>query len=144
MSEVDQITVEVIGNNLLAIAEEMGTTLVRTSYSTNIKERRDCSAALLGPDGVTVAQAEHIPMHLGSMLGLVAEILKRYPASEIRPGDVFIANDPYSGGGTHLPDITVAAPFFCEGKLILFASDISHHSDVGGSGSSCRCAVMYS
>ncbi len=133
MAEVDQITGEVIGNNLLAIAEEMGTTLVRTSYSTNIKERRDCSAALLDPDGITIAQAEHIPMHLGSMLGLVGEIRKRYPMSDVHPGDVFIANDPYSGGGTHLPDITVAAPFFCEGKLIAFASDIAHHSDVGGS-----------
>ncbi|MBI3977425.1 MAG: hydantoinase B/oxoprolinase family protein [Chloroflexi bacterium] len=131
--EVDAITVEVIGNNLLAIAAEMGITLVRTGYSTDIKERRDCSAALLDLGGRTIAQAEHIPIHLGSMLGLVGEIRKRYSPTEIHPGDVFIANDPYCGGGTHLPDVTVAAPFFCEGRFVAFVADIAHHTDVGGS-----------
>jgi len=129
----DAITTEIIGNNLLAIAEEMGVGLIRAAYSTNVKERADCSAALLDPAGQTIAQAEHIPIHLGSMLGLVQEILRRYPAHEVTQGDVFITNDPYSGGGTHLNDVTVASPFFCDGRLVAFAANIAHHSDVGGS-----------
>jgi N-methylhydantoinase B len=130
---VDTITSEVIGAHLLATAEEMGIVLIRASYSTNIKERADCSAALLGSDGEVVAQAEHIPIHLGSMLGLVSEIRHRYGSSEIFPGDVFLTNDPYSGGGSHLNDVTVATPFFYQGELVAFASNIAHHSDVGGS-----------
>ena len=129
----DPITTEVIGANLLAIAEEMGIALIRAAYSTNIKERADCSAALLDAQGQVIAQAEHIPMHLGSMLGLVSAIRGRYADTEIRDGDVFITNDPYAGGGTHLNDITVAAPFFWDGRLVSFATDIAHHSDIGGS-----------
>ncbi|MEE9534806.1 MAG: hydantoinase B/oxoprolinase family protein, partial [Acidimicrobiia bacterium] len=129
----DPITTEVVGSSLLAAAEEMGEILVRASYSTNVKERRDCSAAILDVGGGTIAQASHMPMHLGSMLGLVQAILQRYPASEIRPGDIFVTNDPYSGGGTHLPDITVAAPFFAWGRLVAFAANVAHHSEVGGS-----------
>ncbi len=128
----DVITVEVIGNNLQMIAEEMGIVLVKAAYSTNMKERRDCSAALLDAEGNTLAQAEHVPLHLGSMLGIVQQTLKNYPRDEIRPGDLFIANDTYVAGGTHLPDITVAAPFFYEGELLAFASNIGHHAEVGG------------
>jgi N-methylhydantoinase B len=131
--ELDRITTEVIGANLLATAEEMGIVLIKAAYSTNIKERADCSAALLGAEGTVIAQAEHIPMHLGSMLLLVPAIRERYPDGSINPGDVFITNDPYAGGGTHLNDVTVATPFFWDGKLIAFASDIAHHSDIGGS-----------
>ena len=130
---IDPIAVEVIGKQLLAAAEEMGVVLVKSSYSTNIKERQDCSTAILDPQGRTVAQAEHIPIHLGSMLGLVENIARRFPLDMIKPGDLFIANDPYNGGGTHLPDITVAAPFFHEGRLLAFVSNIAHHADVGGS-----------
>jgi N-methylhydantoinase B len=129
---VDVITVEVIGNNLQMISEEMGVVLVKAAYSTNIKERRDCSAALLDAQGETLAQAEHIPLHLGSMLGIVRQTVKNYSSEEIRPGDMFIANDTYVAGGTHLPDITVAAPFFYEGELLAFASNIGHHAEVGG------------
>ena len=129
----DPITTEVVGSFLLAAAEEMGEILVRTSYSTNIKERRDCSAAILDVDGGTIAQASHIPLHMGSMLGLVQAILSHFPQSEIRQGDVFITNDPYSGGGTHLPDVTVAAPFFANGKLEAFVANVAHHAEVGGS-----------
>jgi len=111
----------------------MGETLVRASYSTNIKERRDCSAAVLDVRGGTIAQASHIPLHMGSMLGLVRAILQRHSQSEIRPGDIFITNDPYSGGGTHLPDITVAAPFFAQGRLMAFVANVAHHAEVGGS-----------
>jgi N-methylhydantoinase B len=129
---IDPITVEVLGNALLSAAEEMGGTLVRSSYSTNIKERKDCSAAVFNARGQTIAQAEHIPVHLGSMLGIVQEIQRKYPAGSVRPGDMFIANDPYSGGGTHLPDITLAAPVFFQDELVAFVANIAHHSDVGG------------
>ena len=129
----DAITTEVVGCSLLALTEELGEILVQASYSTNIKERRDCSAALLDTQGGTIAQASHIPLHIGSMLGLAQAILKRYPPSEIRPGDVFVTNDPYSGGGTHLPDISVAAPFFADGSLVAFVANTAHHAEVGGS-----------
>ena len=126
---LDPFTVEVIGNALLSIAEEMGEALVRASYSSNIKERRDCSTALFDAQGQTLVQAEHIPIHLGSLLGIVEAILERYPLSEIRPGDMFIGNDPYAGGGTHLPDIVVAAPMFYEGSPIGFVANLAHHAD---------------
>ena len=128
----DPITTEVVGNSLIAAAEEMGENLVRSSYSTNIKERRDSSAAILDAGGGTIAQASHIPLHMGSMLGLVQSILQKYPTEEIHPGDIFITNDPYSGGGTHLPDITVAAPFFAGGRLVAFVANVAHHSETGG------------
>lgn len=129
---VDAVSVEVIGNAFMSAAEEMGAALIRSSISTNIKERRDCSTAIFDSDGETVVQAEHIPIHLGSMLGIVESILSKFPRSEIRPGDMFISNDPYSGGGTHLPDINVAAPVFFDGELVAFVANIAHHSDVGG------------
>lgn len=130
--KVDPVTVEVLGNALLSTAEEMGVTLVRTSYSTNIKERKDCSTAIFNAKGETVAQAAAIPIHLGSMLGICEEILKKYPLEQIAEGDMFIANDPYNGGGTHLPDITIAQPVFFDGELVAFVANIAHHSDVGG------------
>ena len=109
---LDPITVEVIGNHLLAIAEEMEVILVKSSYSTNIKERRDCSTAIIDAEGDVIAQGQHNPMHLGAVAGIVHEILRRHRPETIRPGDVFVANDPYLGGNTHLPDVAVAAPFF--------------------------------
>jgi len=129
---MDRITLEVIGSALLSAAEEMGTALIRASYSTNIKERRDCSTAIFDRAGQVIAQAEHIPMHLGSLLGIVQEILRRYPVERLAPGDVFAANDPYTGGGTHLPDITLAAPVFVDGDLFGFVANIAHHADRTG------------
>jgi N-methylhydantoinase B len=130
--EISPIDVEVVKNALLSVAEEMGVVLVRASQSTNIKERRDCSCGIFDAEGATIAQAEHVPMHLGSMLGIIGNLKERYPLETIRPGDMFITNDPFSGGGTHLPDITVAAPVFVDGRLIAFVVNIAHHSDVGG------------
>lgn len=129
---MDRITLEVIGSALLSIAEEMGTALIRASYSSNIKERWDCSTAVFDRAGQVIAQAEHIPMHLGSLLGIVQEILRRYPADRLAPGDVFAANDPYAGGGTHLPDITLASPVFVDGELFGFVANIAHHADRTG------------
>lgn len=129
---IDGILLEVIGNAFMSIAEEMGAVLVKSAYSTNIKERKDCSCAVFDAEGNTIAQAEHIPMHLGSLLGLVSEIQKNYKYDEIYEGDMFIANDPYNGGGTHLPDIAMAAPVFYEGELVAYVMNIAHHNDVGG------------
>ena len=126
---VDPITVEVIGSAFSSLVEEMGMALIRASYSTNIKERRDCSTGLFDGQGRTLAQAEHIPIHLGSLLGIVQEITRRYSASQILPGDVFIGNDAYSGGGTHLPDIVLATPIFHEGRLVAYAVNLAHHAD---------------
>lgn len=129
METLDSFTVEVIGNAVCSIVDEMGEALVRASYSPNIKERRDCSTALFDAQGQTLAQAEHIPIHLGSLLGIVEAILERYPLAEVRPGDMFIGNDPYTGGGTHLPDIVVVAPAFFEDSLMGFVANVAHHAD---------------
>src|SRR6266571_5896840 len=101
---VDPITIEVIGNALSSIVEEMGETLVRAAYSTNVKERRDSSTCLFDGRGRTLCQAMHIPMHLGSLMGVVEHVTARHPLAEIRAGDVFVGNDAYTGGGTHLPE----------------------------------------
>ena len=89
---VDPITVEVIGNALSSIVEEMGETLVRAAYSTNVKERRDSSTCLFDARGRTLCQAMHIPMHLGSLIGVVEHVVSRHPLSDVREGDVFIGN----------------------------------------------------
>ena len=132
MNKVDGVLLEVIGNTFMSIAEEMGAVLIKSAYSTNIKERRDCSCAVFDAQGNTIAQAEHIPMHLGSLLGMVSEIRKNYAEQDIHEGDVFIANDPYNGGGTHLPDIAIASPVFYDKKIVAYVINIAHHNDVGG------------
>ncbi len=129
---IDPVTVEIVGNLILSIAEEMGVAIIKSAYSTNIKERRDISTAVFDPEGNMVAQAEHVPMHLGSLLGIIKEIYKKHPLEEIKPGDMFMGNDPYNGGGTHLPDITVAVPVFVSEMLVGWAANCAHHSDVGG------------
>ncbi|AMJ59804.1 hydantoinase B/oxoprolinase family protein [Bosea sp. PAMC 26642] len=131
---VDPITVEVIGSSFASITEEMGEALVKASYSTNIKERRDCSTALFDVEGNTLCQAEHIPMHLGSFIGIIPHILKRHPTAQMKPGDVFIGNDAYEGGGTHLPDIVLAEPIFHDGTMVAWAVNTAHHSDFADRG----------
>ena len=131
---VDPITVEVLGSAFASIAEEMGEALVRASHSTNIKERRDCSTALFDTRGNTLCQAEHIPMHLGSFIGIIPHILKRHPVAQMRPGDMFIGNDAYEGGGTHLPDIVIAEPIFFDGAIIAWAVNTAHHADFADRG----------
>ena len=128
-SRIDPITVELVGSALESIVEEMGETLVRASYSTNIKERRDCSTALFDIEGRTLAQAEHIPIHLGSFIGVIEAILERTPLEEICEGDTFIGNDAYTGGGTHLPDIVLASPVFVDGSPLAWAVNLAHHAD---------------
>src|SRR5919199_1723290 len=127
MGKLDPVTLSVLASALAGIAEEMGAVLIRGSYSSNIKERRDCSTALFDAEGRMVAQAEHIPVHLGAMPEAVAAIMGRDP----EPGDVFAINDPYSGG-THLPDITLVSPVAPNGEILGYAVTRAHHSDVGG------------
>ena len=93
---LDPVTTEVIGRHVLAAAEEMGVTLMRTAFSPNIKERNDFSTAVFNAKGEVVAQAEHVSIHLGSMIGAIESLQKRFPESEIEPGDMFLANDPYN------------------------------------------------
>ena len=129
---VDPVLVEVVGNMLRSIAEQAGLTLIRCALSPNIKERLDSSTALLTSDGSVIAQATHIPMHLGSMLNVGAGILAKYPRKRIRPGDVFMNNDPYLGGSSHLSDFTITTPIFYRDELMFFAINTAHHVDVGG------------
>ncbi|MDQ3662904.1 MAG: hydantoinase B/oxoprolinase family protein [Actinomycetota bacterium] len=124
---LDPVSLSVLQSALAGIAEEMGALLVRTSYSSNIKERKDCSAALFDAAGTLVAQAEHIPVHLGAMPETVAAVALRDPG----PGDVFIVNDPFTGG-SHLPDITLVSVLWHERERIGYAVTRAHHSDVGG------------
>jgi N-methylhydantoinase B len=131
---IDPITVEVIGSALSSIVEEMGEALVRASFSTNIKERRDCSTALFDTRGTTLCQAEHIPMHLGSFIGIIPEILKRHPVENMQPGDVFIGNDAYAGAGTHLPEIVLGEPIFVDGRIVAWAVNTAHHADFADRG----------
>ena len=129
---VDPITAEVVACHLLATAEEMAVTLMRVSFSPNIKERGDCSTAIFDSEGQVIAQAHRIPIHLGSMIGAVAAVKDRFAEQDIHPGDMFIANDPYNGGGSHLPDINILAPVFHGGKIVAYVANIAHHADVGG------------
>jgi N-methylhydantoinase B len=127
----DPILTEVIARSLVLIAEEMAATLISLAFSPNVKERWDCSSAIFDAEGAVVAQANRVPLHLGSMIGAVEAILVKYSGA-IAPGDMFLVNDPYSGGGTHLPDINVIAPAFVGDSLVGFIANIAHHADVGG------------
>jgi N-methylhydantoinase B len=124
---MDAVTLQVMLGALHAACSEMGVVLIRSAHSANIKERRDASTALFDPAGLMVMQAEHIPVHLGSMPAAVAAVLDQ----DLAPGDAWVLNDPYRGG-THLPDITVISPVFAGGELLGFAANRAHHADVGG------------
>src|SRR6186997_1447815 len=117
-----QIDLQVIGSALRGVAEEMGAVLIRSAFSANIKERRDCSTALFDARGRMIAQAEHIPVHLGAMPDAVTAVRSRDP----EPDDVFVLNDPFAGG-THLPDITLVTR-----TPVGYAVTRAHHADVGG------------
>ena len=118
---------QVAVGSLRGIAEEMGTALIHSALSPNIKERRDCSTALFDPDGRLVIQAEHIPVHLGALPASVAAVRER----DVVPGDVWVLNDPFLGG-SHLPDITLVSPIHVDGELLGWAASRAHHADVGG------------
>jgi N-methylhydantoinase B len=128
---MDAITLEIMRHRFSSIAEEMGAALIRTAYSTNIKDRRDCSCALFSTTGELVAQAEHVPIHLGVLPWGVKGALAHIDPEELAPGDAIMHNDPYIGG-THVPDIIIFAPIFYKGKLVAFVGNLAHHVDVGG------------
>jgi 5-oxoprolinase (ATP-hydrolysing) len=136
--KADPIKLELFNNKFMAIAEEMGVTLCHTSQSVNIKERLDFSCALFDRDGKLIANAPHMPVHLGSMGESVRAIINRFSGT-MKMGDVYVLNNPYEGG-THLPDITVVTPVFVEGSLngvsnetpLFYTASRGHHADIGG------------
>lgn len=133
MSGYDPVLLEIMNSLLSAVAEEMGAALGRTAYSPNIKERRDFSCAVFDPQGQMVAQAAHIPVHLGAMPLSVEAAIRRFP--QLGEGDIVVLNDPYLGG-SHLPDITMVSPVFSvvtRGRLLGYVASRAHHADVGGS-----------
>ena len=131
-TKADPVMLEVFNNLFMSIAEQMGVTLQNTAYSVNIKERLDFSCAVFGADGSLVANAPHMPVHLGSMDRSVTTVIEQNRGN-IDPGDVFILNAPYNGG-THLPDITVVTPVFDDGEseILFYVAARGHHADVGG------------
>ena len=131
-TEADPVMLEVFNNLFMSIAEQMGVTLQNTAYSVNIKERLDFSCAVFDRNGALVANAPHMPVHLGSMDRSVETII-RLNQGDIRPGDVFALNAPYNGG-THLPDITVVTPVFDDARenILFWTASRGHHADVGG------------
>jgi N-methylhydantoinase B len=128
---LDPVDYAVISQALIAIAREMGTKLVRSSYSNIVREAQDASAALFDAGGDVVAQAELIPMHLGSMSEIFRACIAQCPIAKLAPGDFYINNDPY-GGGQHLQDVFIFTPVFFDGRIIAFAGTVAHHLDLGG------------
>jgi 5-oxoprolinase (ATP-hydrolysing) len=131
-TSADPVMLEVFNNLFMSIAEQMGATLANTAYSVNIKERLDFSCALFDPDGRLVANAPHIPVHLGSMGESIKTIIRENRPS-MRPGNVYMLNAPYNGG-THLPDVTVITPVFAEDgvEVLFYVASRGHHADIGG------------
>ncbi len=132
MSVLDPASLQILVSRLTGIAEEMGAVLQRAGFSPNIKERADFSAALFTPAGEMLAQAEHLPIHLGSMPASVAAVIGTAREGALVPGDHLVVNDPFSGG-THLNDITLVSPCFVDGRVVGWAANRAHHADVGGS-----------
>ena len=129
-TKADPIMLEVFNSLFMSIAEQMGATLANTAYSVNIKERLDFSCALFDPKGGLVANAPHVPVHLGSMSGSIKSIIRQNP--NMKQGEVFVLNAPFNGG-THLPDVTVITPVFDDGGGVLFfVASRGHHADIGG------------
>ena len=130
MTRIDPITMQVINSYLVSSTLEMGVTLERTAYSTIVREERDYSCALFDGTERLVAQADFIPIHLGSMEFALREVTRAY-SGEIYGQDIFITNDPY-GGAQHTPDIMMFSPIFFDGEIVAYAGSVAHHLDVGG------------
>ena len=131
-TSVDPVMLEIFNNLFMSIAEQMGATLANTAFSVNIKERLDFSCALFDADGNLIANAPHMPVHLGSMGESIKTVIRKNQG-KMQPGDAYVLNDPYNGG-THLPDITVVTPIFKEhsNEILFFVASRGHHADVGG------------
>ncbi|MFV0295319.1 MAG: hydantoinase B/oxoprolinase family protein [Hyphomicrobiaceae bacterium] len=133
MTALDPITLEIVWNGLLSVTDECFITLMRSAYSTNIKERHDHSVAIADAKGRLIAQSQgSLPIHISSMTGLISTLLTKY-GDDVHEGDLFLANDPHVAGGTHLPDLNFAMPVFIEGRFVGLVANIAHHADVGGS-----------
>jgi N-methylhydantoinase B len=128
---IDPITLEVVRYKLEGIANEMQSTLLRSSFSPVVKEALDASAAVFTPEGETLAQALAIPNHLATLIPVVCAFLEEFPTDSMKMGDVYIMNEPYLGG-THLPDIGIVTPIFHKGEVMALAATMTHHQDVGG------------
>jgi len=129
---LDPITLEIVWNGLLSVTDECFITLMRSAYSTNIKERHDHSIAIADAKGRLIVQSQQsLPVHISSMTGLIDALLKKYD-DDIEEGDLFLANDPHVAGGTHLPDLNFAMPVFVDGRFVGLVANIAHHADVGG------------
>ena len=133
MTLIDAISLEVMNNALMSISEEMSAALIRTAYSTNIKDRRDCSCAIYMADGQVVAQSEvGTPLHLGVMPAVVRTVLKRFPIHTLQKGDAVLYNNPYPEGPGHLNDISLVSPVFFEDRPVALLANQAHYVDVGG------------
>lgn len=130
-TDLDPIYLSIFGHRFMGIAEQMGRTLQRTSISVNIKERLDFSCALFDPQGGLVANAPHLPVHLGAMSEAVKHQIRHW-GRDLLEGDVLVSNHPQLAGGSHLPDITVITPIFHEGSIVFYVASRGHHADVGG------------
>ena len=128
---LDPITIEVTRHKLEGIANEMQSTLLRSSFSPIVKEGLDASAGLFTADGQTLAQACAIPIHLATLIPVLQKIIETFPPAHMHPEDTFLLNDPYTGG-THLPDIALVQPIIVDGKLVAFSAAMTHHQDMGG------------
>ena len=131
--QIDPITLEVMRNALYSIADEMTASLVRTGYSTNIKDRRDCSCAIYDVDGDAVALSElNTPVHLGTMHPTVRTVMNKFPLETLEPGDAVVLNTPYPAGPGHLNDVALVCPVYCDGELVALVANQAHHVDMGG------------
>ena len=130
--DLTAIQIELLRNALGSIVDETYIALMKSAYSTNIKERRDHSTAIFDVTGRVVVQGESLPLHLASMPGLVEVVLERSREDPLRPGDMIVSNDPFVGRGSHLPDVAFVAPVFVDGALVCFVANIAHHADIGG------------
>ena len=131
INNIDPIRLEVIKNGFDAIADEIALILLRTAYSSIVRDSMDYSTAICNKEGLTLAQGLTTPLHLGSFYDAMKNLINKYN-NDIYEGDIFIGNDPYVASGQHLPDIYIVKPIFIEGGLEGWATTLAHHSDVGG------------
>ncbi|HKG27152.1 MAG TPA: hydantoinase B/oxoprolinase family protein, partial [Thermomicrobiales bacterium] len=128
---IDPATFAVVSQGLASIAQEMGEKLVRSAFSTIIREARDCSTSLLDRNGRVIAQAQFCPIHMNSFTSVFDAFSRRHDLATLRPGEALLTNDPYSGG-QHLNDFVLFTPIFAGDELVAFSASIGHHIDVGG------------
>jgi N-methylhydantoinase B len=140
---VDPISLEILSNALRSVTDETFAALMRSAYSTNIKERHDHSTAFCDRRGRLIVQAERsLPIHIASMSGLMRVMLEKHSLDELAPGDIFIANDPHVSGGSHLPDVNMATPVFVGEHLLGFMCNTAHHADIGGMAAGSMAGAM--